>query len=84
MWRSLSGRTPGLAARHARGRGSAEEPRALGRGASRLAKPQEVAGASRAGAGYTQAAGAKVQAMSGEGVTSTSRGGVVVGTGQDR
>ena len=54
------------------------------RDGSRLAEPQEVSGASRAGAGYTQPAGAKGQATDVEGVTNARRDGVVVGTGQDK
>lgn len=66
---ALWGWPPGPAARHAQGLGSVEEPQALRKGGSRLAEPQEVSGASRAGAGYTQAAGAKVEATNAEGVT---------------
>lgn len=81
---ALWGWPPGPAAPHAQGLGSVEEPQALRRDGSRLAEPQEVSGASRAGAGYTQPAGAKGQATDAEGVTSARRDGVVVGTGQDK
>lgn len=81
---ALQGWPQGRAGPHAQGLGSVEEPQALRRDGSRLAEPQEVSGPSGAGAGYTQPAGAKVQATNAEGVTNARRDGVVVGMGLDK